>query len=84
MSIANVALSNTFDEFRSTTNEIITRVNEFENGTGVINAASATFSGNVNAAFFIGDGSGLVNAGAVITEDSSSATEHYVIFDDCF
>ena len=82
MSIANVALSNTFDEFRTTSNEVITRVNEFEDGTGVINAASATFSGNVNAAFFIGDGSGLVNAGAIITDDSSSATEHYIIFDD--
>ena len=43
MSIANVALSNTFDEFRTTSNEVITRVNEFEDGTGVINAASATF-----------------------------------------
>jgi hypothetical protein len=105
MSIANVALSNTFDEFRTTSNEVITRVNEFENGTGVINAASATFSGSVNAnsllvssnvevtqnivatgnvtgLYLIGDGTFLTNAGATITDDTTSATEFFVLFDD--
>ena len=80
MSIANVALSNTFDEFRSTTNLLATRVNEFEDGTGVINAASATFSGNVNALYFIGDGSLLENAGAVISDDTATSDARYIIF----
>ena len=105
MSIANVALSNTFDEFRTTSNEVITRVNEFEDGTGVINAASATFSGSVNAnsllvssnvevtqnivatgnvtgLYLIGDGTFLTNAGATITDDTTSATDFFVLFDD--
>ena len=89
MPIANVALSNTFDEFRTTTNQVITRLNQFENGTAAINAANATFSGdidaatgNVTAAFFIGDGSQLVNAGAVISNDTSSNSEFYILFDD--
>lgn len=80
MSIANVALSNTFDEFRSTTNLLATRVNEFEDGTGVINAASATFSGNVEALYFIGDGSQLENAGAVISDDAATSAERYILF----
>lgn len=82
MSIANVALSNTFNEFRVTTNDVISRLNEFESGVAVINANSAIFSGNVEAAYFIGDGSQLTNAGAVITDDNSSATEKYLVFTD--
>lgn len=42
MPIANVALSNTFDDFVSLTNQVITRVNQFEDGTGTISAANVT------------------------------------------
>lgn len=105
MSIANVALSNTFNEFRTTSNEVITRINEFEDGTGVINATSATFSGSVNASslsissnvevtenivatgnvtglYLIGDGTFLTNAGATITDDTTSSSDFYVLFDN--
>lgn len=82
MPIAQVLLSNTFNEFRITTNDIISRLNEFEDGTAVVNATSALFSGNVEAAYFIGDGSQLTNAGAVITDDSLSTTEKYLLFTD--
>ena len=39
-------------------------------------------TGNVSAGFFIGDGSLLQNAGATITDDTSSASEQYILFDD--
>jgi hypothetical protein len=82
MPIAQVLLSNTFNEFRITTNDIISRLNEFEDGTAVVNATSALFSGNVEASYFIGDGSQLTNAGAVITDDNLSSTEKYLLFTD--
>jgi hypothetical protein len=82
MPIAQVLLSNTFNEFRITTNDVISRLNEFEDGTAVVNATSALFSGNVEASYFIGDGSQLTNAGAVITDDNLSSTEKYLLFTD--
>jgi hypothetical protein len=82
MPIAQVLLSNTFNEFRITTNDIISRLNEFEDGTAVVNATSALFSGNVEASYFIGDGSQLTNAGAVITDDNLSSTEKFLLFTD--
>jgi hypothetical protein len=48
MPIANVALSNTFNEFRSTTNSVITEVNKLSDGTAVlvVDAITAnTFTG---------------------------------------
>lgn len=48
MTIANVALSNTFNEFRTTTNLVITEVNKFSDGTGdlVVDSITAnTFTG---------------------------------------
>ena len=81
MPIANVALSNTFNEFRTTSNEVITRVNEFEDGTGVINAASATFSGSVNA------NSLLVSSNVEVTQNivsTGNVSELYLIGDGTF
>jgi len=40
--IANVALSNTFNEFRTTTNEVIGEVNKLSDGTAVLNIDSIT------------------------------------------
>ena len=160
MTITQVALSNTFNEFRQTVNEIGNTVVSFTDGTGNITAdflsanvstvtdltvscnltvqgtetilntstltvedknivvangaadasaangagltidgADATIeyisandnfqfnksiqtTGNVSAEFFIGDGSLLQNAGATITDDTTSATDFFVLFDD--
>jgi hypothetical protein len=40
--IANVALSNTFNEFRTTTNEVIGEVNKLTNGTANLSIDSIT------------------------------------------
>lgn len=45
-----------------------------------INANTGIFTQNVTAAFFIGDGSQLENAGAVISDDDATATPQYIIF----
>jgi hypothetical protein len=121
MTIAQVALSNTFNEFRESTNEIITNLNAITGGGGTIstntivaNTVSANnltsgrvliagtdglisddtglvyytangtivATGNVTAAFINGDGSGLTNAGAIITDDSASSTEKFILFTD--
>jgi hypothetical protein len=170
MPITQVALSNTFNEFRETTNEVITNLNSITDGGGAIstntifantitggtisgntitgvdltlsgnltvegtqtvlntstltvedknivvangaadasaaNGAGLTIdgsgatieyisanddfqfnksiqtTGNVSAAYFIGDGSLLENAGAVIADDSASSTEKYILFTD--
>lgn len=42
MAIANVAISNTFNEFRTTTNEAITQLNSFTDGTGTIYVSNVT------------------------------------------
>ena len=39
-------------------------------------------TGNITASFFIGDGSALTNAGAVIVDDTATAAERYILFDD--
>lgn len=165
MTINQVALANTFNEFRQTTNEIITNLNAITvggasistntivantisgntitgidltlsgnltvegtqtvlntstltvedknivvangaadasaaNGAGLtIDGANATIeyisandnfqfnksiqtTANVSASYFIGDGSLLQNAGAVITDDSASSTEKFILFTD--
>jgi len=45
-------------------------------------ANTGVFAGNVTASFFIGDGSALANAGATITDDTATAAERYILFDD--
>jgi hypothetical protein len=103
MPIAQVLLSNTFNEFRQTVNEIGNTVVSFTDGTGnitanvlsansanltgnlttdVLSANSANVTGNITAAFFIGDGSQLTNAGATITDDTTSSSDQYILFDD--
>jgi hypothetical protein len=124
MTIDQVLLSNTFNEFRVTVNEIANTVNDLTANvlsgelvvntlvadsvdsntitanTGTIDSFSAntiaantgtidSFSantivvgGNVTASFFVGDGSQLTNAGATITDDSTSATEKFLLFTD--
>jgi hypothetical protein len=160
MTITQVALSNTFNEFRQTVNEIGNTVVSFTDGTGNITAdflsanvstvtdltvsgnltvqgtetilntstltvedknivvangaadasaangagltidgADATIeyisandnfqfnksiqtTGNVTGLYLIGDGTFLTNAGATITDDTTSATDFFVLFDD--
>jgi hypothetical protein len=58
MTIANVAISNTFNEFRVTTNEVIGEVNKLTDGTAVlvVNTITAnTFTGVVTDLDIIGD-----------------------------
>jgi uncharacterized membrane protein len=58
MTIANVAISNTFNEFRVTTNEVITEVNKLSDGTATIIVDTST------ANSYIGSGASLTSLNA--------------------
>jgi hypothetical protein len=66
--IANVALSNTFNEFRTTTNEVIGEVNKLTDGTAVLSIDSITantFVGVVTDLDVAGDsGNTIITLGA--------------------
>jgi len=69
MTIANVAISNTFNEFRVTTNEVISEVNKLSDGTATIVVDTST------ANSFIGSGASLtsLNASSITTGTLDSA-----------
>ena len=68
--IANVALSNTFNEFRTTTNEVIGEVNKLTDGTAVLSIDSITantFVGVVTDLDVAGDsGNTIITLGAEV------------------
>lgn len=75
MTIANVAISNTFNEFRITTNDVIQEVNKLSDGTGtlVINtiAGSGALLTNLNASNV---SSGTLDSGRLPTSGVSAGT----------
>jgi hypothetical protein len=68
--IANVALSNTFNEFRTTTNEVIGEVNKLTDGTAVLNIDTITANSVVGVVLdVVGD-----TGNTIITLDSGVLT----------
>jgi len=70
MSIITVALSNTFGEFRTTVNEIITTLNAVSSGSGIINANTLT-GGTVAANNLTSGRVTLATTAGQLTDDSA-------------
>ena len=74
LSLANVELTDTFNTWRVRTNSVI--------GEAASISASATqvFTANVQAPFFVGDGSQLTNAGSTVATDGGANRDLSVVF----
>lgn len=69
MSIANVAISNTFNEFRVTTNEAITQINAFTEGTGDLVSNTVT-ANTVTVSDLTSGRVALVGTSGILQDDS--------------
>ena len=77
MGIANVALSNTFNEFRTTTNESITQLNAFVDGTGsvlsdALTSNTVTVSTLTSGRVVLAGNSGILQDDSTLTFDTGT------------
>ena len=70
MTISQVALSNTFNEFRQTVNDISNTVNSFTNGTGTTFSSNTISANTVTLSTLTSGRVALVGSGGTLTDDS--------------
>lgn len=71
--VANVELSDSFNTWRVVTNKILADAVS-------LSSANNNFSGEVRASAFIGDGSGLTNAGSTVATDTAENRDLFIPF----